>query len=57
MEIKANMASYIEQTDLCTCVAGIMMYDKCRDERVRAALYQGWPCQGRAPCCATCGFF
>lgn len=57
MEIKANMASYIEQTDLCTCVAGIMMYDKCRDERVRAALYQGWPCQGRAPCYATCGFF
>lgn len=38
MEIKANMASYIEPTDLCTCVAGIMMYDKCRDERARAAL-------------------
>jgi len=31
MEIKTNMASYIEQADLCTCVRGNMMYDKRRD--------------------------
>jgi hypothetical protein len=33
MEIKTNMASYIEQADLCACVTGNMMYDKCRDGR------------------------
>ena len=33
MEIKTNMASYIEQADLCTCVTGNMMYDKRRDGR------------------------
>jgi hypothetical protein len=32
MEIKTNMARYIEQADLCsTCVSGPMMYDKCRN--------------------------
>lgn len=31
MEIKTNMAGYIEQADLCTCVTGNMMYDKRRD--------------------------
>jgi hypothetical protein len=32
MEIKTNMASYIEQADLCACVTGNMMYDKRRAE-------------------------
>jgi len=34
MEIKTNMASYIEQADLSTCVTGNMMYDKRRDGRL-----------------------